>query len=73
MWEAILDGMSLGVLSLLVFGLCGLVGILIDFDHVVAYYCVPKWDLRFLHKPILVVSCLVLCGLGAYLGRLLLG
>ena len=71
MWYSFLDSMPFGMLALLVFGLCGVVGVLIDLDHPLAYYCLHKSNLRFLHKPILIVSCLVLCGLGAYLGGLL--
>jgi len=52
--------------------LCGLVGILVDIDHPIAYYLIPEWSRRFLHTPLLIGGCFVLCGCGAYIGGLLL-
>jgi len=52
--------------------LCGLVGILIDIDHPIAYYWIRDLDGRFLHTPLLIASCVVLCGCGAYIGGLLI-
>ena len=56
--------------ALLVFGICGIVGVLVDLDHVISYYLVPQWSGRFLHTPLLVVSSAVLCGLITYIGGL---
>ena len=53
--------------SLLAFWLCGVAGVLVDIDHPIAYYLLPEASGRFLHTPILVICCLVLCALGAYL------
>lgn len=58
--------------TLFTFGVCGLVGILIDIDHVITYYLLRDWSGRFLHTPLLVASGIVLCGLSAYLGGLLI-
>jgi len=58
--------------ALLTFGLCGTVGVLVDIDHIISYYLIPEWSRRFLHTPLLVTSCLMLVGLGTYLGRLLI-
>jgi hypothetical protein len=57
--------------ALLAFGFCGIAGVLVDIDHPIGYLL----DLpgRFLHTPLLIVSSLVLCGCGAYLGGLLVG
>jgi len=52
--------------------LCGLVGILIDIDHPIAHYLIPEWSGRFLHTPLLIISCVVLCGCCAYFGGLFL-
>jgi len=56
--------------ALFAFGICGLVGVLVDLDHLVAYF--TGWRGRFFHTPLLIASSLMLVGLGAYLGRLLL-
>jgi len=53
--------------SPLAFWLCGIAGVLVDIDHPIAYYLLPEASGRFLHTPILVICCLVLCALGAYL------
>jgi hypothetical protein len=50
---------------------CGLAGVLIDADHLIAYYSQIEGG-RFLHLPVLVLGCLVLCSLIAYCGGLLL-
>ena len=51
-------------------GLCGLVGMAVDLDHPIAYYLLQNWSGRFLHTPLAVASCLVLCGIGAHCARL---
>ena len=48
----------------------GIFGILIDIDHPISHYLLPSWSGRFLHTPILIGSCIVLCVLGAYCGGL---
>ena len=51
----------------------GVLGVLIDLDHPIAYYWAPGLNGRFLHTPILIFSGLVLFGLGTYLARLFFG
>ncbi len=58
--------------ALLVFGICGTVGVLVDIDHLVSYYLIPEWSARFLHTPLLIASSVVILGLGTYLGGLLI-
>jgi len=58
--------------ALLAFVICGIAGVLIDVDHLISYCFVPEWDRHFLHAPLLIASCAVLVGLGAYLGGLLI-
>ena len=36
--------------------LCGVLGVLIDLDHPIAYYRLNKSHSRFLHTPILIIS-----------------
>jgi len=50
--------------------LCGFISVLVDLDHIIAYYWVRGLDGRFLHTPLLIISCCVLCYLGACLARL---
>jgi len=46
-------------------GLCGgIISVLVDADHLF-------WGIRAWHLPLLIISSLILCGCGAYLGRLL--
>lgn len=63
-------GNTLRSTSLHVFWLCGVAGVLVDIDHPIAYYLLQEASRRFLHTPILIVSCIVLCCLGTYLGGL---
>lgn len=58
--------------ALLVFGLCGLVGVLVDLDHLANKTLDYTRD-RKLHKYYLIVSCVVLSCCVSYLGGLLLG
>ncbi len=50
---------------------CGLVGVLVDIDHPLSVI-LDIGNGRFLHTPLLVVSCLVLCCTGACIGGLLI-
>jgi len=52
--------------------LCGVIGVLVDIDHPIAYYFIPEWSGRFLHTPLLIASGLVLCGCCSYTAGLLL-
>jgi len=63
-------GNTLRSASFLVFWLCGAIGVLVDIDHPIAYYLLQGTSGRFLHAPILIISCIMLCCLGAYLGGL---
>lgn len=57
----------------------GLCGVFVDLDHIVAYYIpalqqwYPEHPLRCFHIPLFIMSSIVICGLGAYLGRLWIG
>lgn len=56
--------------ALCVIGLCGLIGVLVDVDHAISLllwrYLLPEiTEGRILHTPLLIISCLVICGLGA--------
>lgn len=39
--------------------LCGLAGVLVDADHIIAYH--TGLDGRFLHVPFLIISVIMLC------------
>lgn len=57
--------------ALCVIGICGLVGISLDIDHLIAFLL--GWslkDYRWLHMPVFIVCCVCLCFVSAYLGRL---
>jgi len=72
MWlQSILHCQVLGI-PLWVILLCGVIGVLVDIDHIIAYYWVRSLDGRFLHTPLLIISCVVLCGCCTYIGGLLL-
>jgi hypothetical protein len=47
----------------------GLVSVLIDLDHPIAYWITGKTE-RSAHIPIAIISGIVLCFVGACLGRL---
>lgn len=55
--------------------LCGLVSVLVDFDHAIAWAIryVSKgetiYSTRFLHTPVLIGSGIVFCCCCTYLGR----
>ena len=52
-----------------VIGACGLAGILVDIDHPITYWITGKAS-RADHKTLAIISCLILCGVSAYIGRL---
>lgn len=56
--------------ALFVVGVCGTAGVLVDIDHLIAF--LNGWEAKFLHTPLLIVSCVMLVGLSTYLGRQLL-
>ena len=71
MWfQNIIHHQMLGV-PLWIIGLCGLVGVLVDIDHIISHYWLTNLDARFLHTPLLAISCIVLFSLGAYIAGLL--
>jgi hypothetical protein len=48
--------------ALLVFCLCGIIGILLDVDHVIAFMLGNRGDyMRIAHKAAGIISCIVLC------------
>ena len=69
MWKAFALGHSVLFVTLVVGILCGCISVLVDCDHIVAHF-IGASNGRMFHKPLLVGSCLVLCGCVAYLGRL---
>jgi uncharacterized membrane protein len=52
-----------------VIGICGLVGVLVDIDHPIAYWVTGKTT-RADHIPLAIISCLILCGVSACIGGL---
>ena len=54
-----------------VIGICGVAGVLVDIDHLISY-----WNKGYFtqtgHIPLAIISCLVLCGVGACVGGLYL-
>jgi len=62
-------------IALFIFGICGLISVLVDLDHFLAlaiwrYWNPNFWNGRFLHSPILIGACFVILGCGAYWGGL---
>lgn len=57
--------------SLFVVICCGIAGVLIDTDHLIAYYAQVEGG-RFLHVPVFILGCVVLCSLVAYSGGLVI-
>ena len=58
-----------------VFGLCGLVGVLVDVDHAIAlllwqYVNSSITEGRLSHTPLFIITSLAACGVCTYLGRL---
>ncbi len=57
--------------------LCGILGVLVDIDHPIAHYFIPEWSGRFLHTPLLIISCCMFIGISTYCAglyiRLVLG
>lgn len=70
MWLQSIIHSSLFGIPLWVIVLCGVIGILVDIDHPIAYYWLRSLDGQFLHTPLLIASGVVLCGCCAYLGGL---
>jgi hypothetical protein len=52
-----------------IIGLCGLAGVLVDADHLFSYWFTGQVS-RAAHFPLLIVSCLVIGGIGACCGGL---
>jgi hypothetical protein len=75
MWLPTKDNCTIFVRSLSVICLCGLVGILPDIDHVVAFFIgVPKEaDHRIWHLPLLIGVGIVMLCLGAFSAGLYFG
>ena len=59
--------------TLYTFILCGIAGVLVDFDHVLKFFLFPTQDWRFLHTSLLLIGCSALCCCGAYIGGLYFG
>lgn len=73
MWMLNLDNYVVFGVPLLVILLCGILGVLIDIDHPLSYYWLTKLKARFLHTPLLIAGCCILCVALACAGGLLLG
>jgi len=52
--------------------LCGVISVLVDLDHIIAHYWLTGLDGRFLHTPLLIISCGILFSCCAYIGGLLI-
>ena len=55
-----------GHTALLTFGLCGLVGVSVDVDHLISillwrYFFPGITEGRIWHTPLFIISCLVIC------------
>ena len=72
MWLQNILNYSLFGIPLWVIGLCGFIGVLIDLDHLIAYYWLRGFDGRFLHTPLLITCSIILFGLGTYIAGLLI-
>ena len=72
MWLSYLKDLSVLGVPLWVILLCGILGVLIDADHLIAYFSGGRLSPQFLHTPLLIISGSILLGCGAYLGGLLL-
>jgi len=70
MWLQDMANYSLFGVPLWVIMLCGVLGILVDLDHPIAYYL--NLDGRFLHTPLLIISGLIFLGCCAYITGLFL-
>jgi len=69
MWVRHFISIKVGGVPLWIIGICGLVSVLVDLDHLFSYWitgctCQPA------HPPLAIISCIILCGIGAYCGRL---
>ena len=73
MWVQNIIHTSLFGVPLWVILLGGVCGVFIDIDHPIAHYWPTCLDEHFLHKPLFVASCVVLCGCCTYIAGLLLG
>jgi hypothetical protein len=57
--------------SLFVFCLCGVFGVLPDIDHVIQIGDIPReTSSRFIHFPVLVITCTFVLYFMSYVGRL---
>lgn len=72
MWISSLIHYQVFGVPLWVILLCGLAGLLVDIDHPISYYWLTDLSKTFLHTPLLLISCIVLCSCGTYLGGLLI-
>ena len=52
-----------------VIGICGLAGVLVDIDHLFSDW-ITGYHSRAAHIPLAIISCIILCGIGTYCGRL---
>ena len=57
----------------------GIVGVLVDVDHIIAHYIPslrtlnPEWPGRCFHTPLLIISGFVIFGMLTYIARLYIG
>ncbi len=49
--------------------ICGLAGVLVDLDHLFSYWITGHTSQQA-HIPLAIISCIILCGISAYCGRL---
>jgi len=76
MWDKFKSYIILRKSPLHIFGLCGIVGVLVDIDHPIAYvifgaekYFNPMYG-RFLHIPFAIGSGIMLCRTCSHIRRL---
>jgi hypothetical protein len=61
-WDALLVGIY-----------CGVVGVLVDFDHIIAFILKrDNTDAKILHTPLFIITGIVFIGIIAYIGGLAL-
>jgi len=61
MWASNLASYTVSGVPLWVILLCGVLGVLVDIDHPVSHYWLTSLGARFLHIPVLVIGCIILC------------
>ena len=70
MWNRLVNRHKVLLMSLLIFGSCGLISVLLDFDHFIPSAKTGSvWDWRPLHRPVAVLCVYVLGIVISHIGR----